>query len=549
MAERRSRPPRANAPFFMAGGEADFYGNQNDDDHSDGEDLFPSHSSHTQPNQQIEHDNYGGSAADAYRSIPTTEHHLNNNRFSVDLSSNVPASARPLLHPSQHNPGGTLPSSPVTPGMPMSMPTNGYSSSPNASRPTSYRLSYTGPPAPLTGNSINAGAGAGTPGGTGGRAFPPSAFVDPSAGQGIQETSASSYASHTMRRASTDEMGQRFGPAQRNSSLLSFAPPPAPWMRTESWHESQASLSTGVRNGGSPGTLTPRKRSALPSTLIKEPIEKPWLEKGDPWERASWWITVGLFIVGVLGSAVLCFFAYRDIPRLGRICPVMDDHFDGLDLSSKWSREVTLGGLRNGDFAMFTNNDKNSYASNGKLFIVPTLTRDEIGDQVFSGGRYSLEGCTSNNASACNARSDGNEKVINPVQSARLTTQNTYNIKYGRVEIRARLPKGDWLKPQIQMLPQDNVYGLYPVNGEIDIMQARGNSGDYPKQGRNFVTSGLHWAPTHSPNMDQFYKTYGWRSMRRGDFSDDYHTYVLEWSPDFMWTNRFTRGGISHRPC
>ncbi|KAG8805213.1 hypothetical protein FRC19_008023, partial [Serendipita sp. 401] len=202
----------------------------------------------------------------------------------------------------------------------------------------------------------------------------------------------------------------------------------------------------------------------------------------------------------------------------------MDDHFDGLDLSSKWSREVTLGGLRNGDFAMFTNNDKNSYASNGKLFIVPTLTRDEIGDQVFSGGRYSLEGCTSNNASACNARSDGNEKVINPVQSARLTTQNTYNIKYGRVEIRARLPKGDWLKPQIQMLPQDNVYGLYPVNGEIDIMQARGNSGDYPKQGRNFVTSGLHWAPTHSPNMDQFYKTYGWRSMRRGDFSDDYHT-------------------------
>ncbi|CAG7850716.1 SubName: Full=Related to beta-1,3-glucan binding protein {ECO:0000313/EMBL:CCA68527.1} [Serendipita indica DSM 11827] len=36
--------------------------------------------------------------------------------------------------------------------------------------------------------------------------------------------------------------------------------------------------------------------------------------------------------------------------------------------------------------------------------------------------------------------------------------------------------------------------------------------------------------------MDQFYKTYGWRSMRWGDYSDDYHTFVLEWSPDFMWT-------------
>jgi hypothetical protein len=50
------------------------------------------------------------------------------------------------------------------------------------------------------------------------------------------------------------------------------------------------------------------------------------------------------------------------------------------------------------------------------------------------------------------------------------------------------------------------------------------------------VTSGLHWAPTQSPNMDQFYKTFGWHSMRQGDYSDDYHTFVLEWSPDFLWT-------------
>lgn len=337
-----------------------------------------------------------------------------------------------------------------------------------------------------------------------------------------------------MRRASTDEMGQRtFGAAQRNSSMTSFAPPPAPWMRTESWHDSQLSVSDGIRSS----TLTPRKRSALPSTLVKEPIEKPWLQKKDPWERVSWWMVIFLFFLGIAASAILCFFAYKDIPRLGNLCLVMSDDFNSLDTSSTWTRTVDLGGLRTGDFAMFTGQDKNSYAQDGKLYIVPTLTRDEIGDQVTSGGTYRLDGCTSNNASACNARS-GNGKVINPVQSARLTTQNTYNIQYGRVEVRARLPKGDWLKPQILMLPQDNEYGkgFYPVSGEIDIMQARGNSANYPKQGRNFVTSGLHWAPTHMPNMDQFYKTYGWRSMRWGDFSDDYHTFVLEWSPDFLWT-------------
>lgn len=515
MAERRSRPPRANAPFFMAGGDGDFYGNHNDED-SDGE-LFPSQSSHSNPlvaqsgeHQQIQQSaQYASSSADAYRSVPT-----NDPRHSTDLtppSPGIPQSARPLLPP----------------GAARSLDGHGYSSS---SRPQSYRLSFQGPPAPLTGGSM------------GGRAFPPSAFIDPAAGmtigpngQPVPDSAASSYTSHTMRRAvSTDDLGNRvssFGPAQRNSSITSFAPPPAPWLRTESWHNSQVSISTGARGG----VLTPRKRSALPSTLIKEPVEKPWLEKRDPWERASWWITFALFVLGVLAAAVLCFFGYRDIPHLGKICMVMNDNFDGLDLSNTWTRQVELGGLRNGDFAMFTNDDKNSYASDGKLFIVPTLTEEEIGDQVYSGGTYRLSGCTSNNASACNARS-GNGRVIPPVQSARLTTRNTYNIQFGRVEIRARLPRGDWLKPQIQMLPQDDAYGIYPVSGEIDIMQARGNNPDYPKQGRNFVTSGLHWAPTSSPNMDQFYKTYGWRSMRWGDYSDDYHTFVLEWSPDFMWT-------------
>lgn len=151
-----------------------------------------------------------------------------------------------------------------------------------------------------------------------------------------------------MRRASTDEMGQRtFGAAQRNSSMTSFAPPPAPWMRTESWHDSQISVSSGARGG----TLTPRKRSALPSTLVKEPIEKPWLKKNDPWERVSWWMVVVLFFLGVAGSAVLCFFAYKDIPRLGNICLVMSDDFNGLDTNT-WTRDVELGGLRTGDFAM-----------------------------------------------------------------------------------------------------------------------------------------------------------------------------------------------------
>jgi hypothetical protein len=309
----------------LTGAESDFYGTPGDDDHSDGE-LFPSQSSHDLQQSNGEVHQYPSSGPDAYRSVSSDNH-----RYSMELPppspGNPPPSARPFLPPGATNFGQS-----------------GYTPSPSTSQRNSYRLSYT------PGQAM-------TPSGTM-RQFPPSAFVDPAAGTPLgsnglpipaDAASSSSYHGH-MRRASSEEMGGRtFGAAQRNSSLTSFAPPPAPWMRTESWHESELSVSSGARNGGA---LTPRKRSAMPSTLIKGPVEKPWLNKKDPWERASWWITVLLFIVGILSAAVLCFFGYREIPHLGNICLVMADNFDNLDTSNTWTRDVELGGLRNGDFAM-----------------------------------------------------------------------------------------------------------------------------------------------------------------------------------------------------
>jgi beta-glucanase (GH16 family) len=64
--------------------------------------------------------------------------------------------------------------------------------------------------------------------------------------------------------------------------------------------------------------------------------------------------------------------------------------------------------------------------------------------------------------------------------SARISTKNHYSITYGRVEVRAKLPRGDWLWPAIWMLPNS---GTWPMSGEIDIMEARGNGPEYAAQG------------------------------------------------------------------
>ena len=40
-----------------------------------------------------------------------------------------------------------------------------------------------------------------------------------------------------------------------------------------------------------------------------------------------------------------------------------------------------------------------------------------------------------------------------------MTTVDRFAFKYGKVEIRAKMPAGDWLWPALWLLPQDWRYG------------------------------------------------------------------------------------------
>ncbi len=120
----------------------------------------------------------------------------------------------------------------------------------------------------------------------------------------------------------------------------------------------------------------------------------------------------------------------------------------------------------------------NLFVRNGQLYIKPTLTSNALSDpqQIFNKGNYTLQGCTTSktNASACSASSSNtNGATIPPVMSARLSTRGSYSIRFGKVEVVAKLPRGDWLWPAIWMAPLDSVYGPWPLSGEIDVRSAR----------------------------------------------------------------------------
>ena len=215
----------------------------------------------------------------------------------------------------------------------------------------------------------------------------------------------------------------------------------------------------------------------------------------------------------------------------------LDDTFDDFNLSL-WKHEITLGGGGNWEFQWYTNNRTNSYVEDGVLHIRPTLTRDDIGEDAVRGGTANVWGaqpanlCTGNAFFGCE-RNAAFGNVNNPVRSARIRTAESFSFTYGKVEVRAKLPRGDWLWPAIWMLPTDYQYGDWPASGEIDIMESRGNPPSYPPGGYNTFGSTLHWGMNYREN--RFDRTHQVLNSTV-DFSADFHTYGLVWNETYIGT-------------
>lgn len=82
-------------------------------------------------------------------------------------------------------------------------------------------------------------------------------------------------------------------------------------------------------------------------------------------------------------------------------------------------------------------------------------------------------------------------------------------------------------------MPRDNTYGIgWPVSGEIDIIESRGNKNFTLSNfeiGSQQVASTLHWGPMSSHNR---YLNTTWNKSSEQGFDEDFHIYELLWTPD-----------------
>ncbi|XP_050408378.1 beta-1,3-glucan-binding protein [Patella vulgata] len=219
-------------------------------------------------------------------------------------------------------------------------------------------------------------------------------------------------------------------------------------------------------------------------------------------------------------------------------CLVFEDNFDYLDVEV-WEHELTLGGGGNWEFEYYTNNRSNSYVRNGILYLKPTLTADAHDEAFLQHGTLDLWGagpydtCTGNAFYGCSRTGGGDGHILNPIQSAKLRSSRGFNVKYGKVEVEAKLPTGDWIWPAIWMMPTYDAYGGWPTSGEIDIMESRGNVNYKDDKGQaagvDSIGSTLHFGPNWQ--QDAWPKATANKRLNSnsGTFGDRFYRYGVEW--------------------
>jgi beta-glucanase (GH16 family) len=174
---------------------------------------------------------------------------------------------------------------------------------------------------------------------------------------------------------------------------------------------------------------------------------------------------------------------------------VWSDEFDkpGAPDVSKWNYDLGDGcpdvcGWGNNELEYYTNDSKNVRVENGNLII-------EARKEAKGGKTYT---------------------------STRIVSKGNGDWLYGRVEVRAKLPKGKGTWPAIWMLSTDWKYGGWPASGEIDIMEHVG------------FDPGVVHGTIHTESYNHVKGTQKEGKVTAPDVSDVFHVYGIEWTKDKM---------------
>lgn len=158
-------------------------------------------------------------------------------------------------------------------------------------------------------------------------------------------------------------------------------------------------------------------------------------------------------------------------------------NYNGLPDSTKWNYDVGGTGWGNNELEFYTQKRmENARVENGNLVI-------EARKEAWQGMNYT---------------------------SARMLTKNKGDWQYGKIEVRAKIPRGRGTWPAIWMLGSTTPL-KWPDDGEIDIMEHVG------------FDQGVIHGTIHCKKYNWVSGTQKTATISVPDCSDNFHVYTVEW--------------------
>jgi beta-glucanase (GH16 family) len=165
---------------------------------------------------------------------------------------------------------------------------------------------------------------------------------------------------------------------------------------------------------------------------------------------------------------------------------VWNDEFDGNSLSSDWTYDIGNGNWGWGNNELEYYRTDNATVENGLLTI--TAKQESFGGQNYT--------------------------------SSRIKTQGLKSFKYGRIDIRAKMPFGQGIWPALWMLGDNISTVSWPACGEIDIMEMVGGTAT-----DKTVHGTAHWADASGSRAQNGSSN----SLSNGRFNDEFHVFSIVW--------------------
>lgn len=177
---------------------------------------------------------------------------------------------------------------------------------------------------------------------------------------------------------------------------------------------------------------------------------------------------------------------------------IWSDEFDQVSQtpnSSNWGYDLGYGdsGWGNDEWQQYTSNAQNVKVEDGNLVI----------SALWDSENYAAPG-----------KRDGS------VTSGRINSKNKFDVKYGNIQSRIKIPTGQGMWPAFWMLGKNYDTAGWPYCGEIDIMEAS----PFFHGDKTSLFTIHYW-----DDLLGIHNSYGTKKTLQNPLSDDYHIYEVEW--------------------